>query len=331
MVAPKTQFTVSSAGQTLAAVLRVSISSLSWGEARRLIASRRVCINGGVCIDNARRLNAGDTVEVVGESLATSPPERQVRIVYSDTDIAVVEKPAGLQTVRRNEERNWSEERKLQQPVLVESVERMLMPDRPGNKGKQTARTAQPPRVRAVHRLDRDTSGLMLFALSAAAEQGLVRRFAKHEIERVYRAVAHGVLAEPRTIDTWITRDRGDGIRGSAADGSRRDDARRAITHVRPIELIGLTYSLVECRLETGRTHQIRIHLAEIGHMLCGEKVYVRPAPGAPIVEDNSGAPRQALHSAELRFEHPVTGQPMRFESTWPKDFARWIERLRKS
>ena len=86
---------------------------------------------------------------------------------------------------------------------------------------------------------------------------------------------------------------------------------------------------MVECRLQTGRTHQIRIHLSETGHPLCGEKVYTRPKPGDPPIPDRSGAPRQALHSAELEFEHPVTGQPMRFTSPLPKDLAQWLQRLR--
>jgi 23S rRNA pseudouridine1911/1915/1917 synthase len=179
-----------------------------------------------------------------------------------------------------------------------------------------------------VHRLDRDTSGLMLFALSPRAEQALVKMFKGHDIRRAYLAVVHGRL-EARTIDSWLVRDRGDGLRGSTPRGRDDPDAKHAFTHVRPVEHLGDAYTVVECRLETGRTHQIRIHLAEIGHMLCGERVYTRPSPGAPPTPDHSGAPRHALHSAELEFVHPVSGQEMRFASPLPRDLAEWLKRLK--
>ncbi len=101
-----------------------------------------------------------------------------------------------------------------------------------------------------------------------------------------------------------------------------------AITHVKPIERIG-DYTLVECRLETGRTHQIRIHLAEAGHPVCGEKVYNRPLFGKPI-EDNSGAPRLCLAAVELGFIHPVTGEPMNFEIPLPRDLMDFVYELRR-
>ena len=195
---------------------------------------------------------------------------------------------------------------------------------------------AKLPKVRPVHRLDRDTSGLMLFALSPRAEQALVKMFKEHDIRRAYLAVVHGRL-EARRIESWLVRDRGDGLRGSSPSTSLRagpggpddPDAKHAVTHVRPIEHLGDEYTVIECRLATGRTHQIRIHLAEIGHMLCGERVYTRPTPGAPPVPDRSGAPRHALHSAELEFTHPISGQEMRFISPPPKDLADWLKRLK--
>jgi 23S rRNA pseudouridine1911/1915/1917 synthase len=166
----------------------------------------------------------------------------------------------------------------------------------------------------------------MLFALSTRGRDTLIDLFSRHEIRRTYLAVVHGRIDQPRTIDSWLVRDRGDGLRGSAPPGP---DAKQAITHLRPIEHLGDAYTLIECRLETGRTHQIRIHLAEIGHMLCGEKLYVRPRADAPVVEDASGAPRQALHSADLQFTHPITHRAMHVTSPLPLDLARWIDRLR--
>lgn len=305
-------FAISSAaaGQTLAAILRAQCGEMSWSEARRLIQGRRVRVNGSVCQDDARRLKEGETVELLADGKAPASAESGVRIVHRDTDLIVVDKPAGLQTVRRIEERDWSLRRKERQPVLQEIVQKMI------------DSSASGIRVRAVHRLDRDTSGLTLFALSERAERELVRLFASHKIRRRYRAVVVGALREARTIQSMLVRDRGDGIRGSAASTPPPPDARLAITRVRPIRNVKSVGTLVECELETGRTHQIRIHLAEIGHRVCGEKIYLRPRPGAAVQSDPSAAKRQALHSFQMEFTHPLTGKEMKFESPWPRDLA---------
>jgi 23S rRNA pseudouridine1911/1915/1917 synthase len=187
-----------------------------------------------------------------------------------------------------------------------------------------------PPPVRAVHRLDRETSGLMVFARTVTAERGLMQQFKRHSTHRRYLGVARGRVEE-QTIDTFLARDRGDGRRGST---SNPNTGKRAVTHVRPIEFFDLggdqVYSLVECRLETGRTHQIRIHLAERGHPLCGERVYQQPLFGKAM-EDKSGAPRVALHAAELGFVHPISGEEMRFEMPLPRDLREFVERLRRA
>jgi 23S rRNA pseudouridine1911/1915/1917 synthase len=150
-----------------------------------------------------------------------------------------------------------------------------------------------------------------------------MRQFKEHENHRVYLAIALGTV-EPLTIDTVLVDDRGDGKRGSTTRG---EEGKQAVTHVRPLETTG-KYTLVECRLETGRTHQIRIHLAEQGHPVCGDKVYHGP-PGVPPVKDASGATRQALHAAELGFEHPISGKPLKFSTGLPKDLAKLWERLK--
>jgi 23S rRNA pseudouridine1911/1915/1917 synthase len=350
-------------GQTLAAGLRRLVPALSWAEARQLIAGRRVQVNGNLALDEARRLKAGDVVKLFEHARAPVPTERDVRVRHIDSDLIVVEKPAGITTLRHAEERDWPAQRKQRQPTLDEALQRMLpglmreagliRADRPGGsrghpleKDRRRSRPAPSsrkgapppvppksvklPRVRPVHRLDRDTSGLMLFALSPRAESALVEMFKSHEIGRAYLAVVHGRLDEPRTIESWFVRDRGDGLRGSTPLGADAEGAQRAVTHVRPVEHVGGEYTVVECRLETGRTHQIRIHLAEVGHMLCGEKVYTRPSAGAQPTPDRSGAPRQALHSAELRFTHPVGGQELRFASPLPKDLSQWLHKLKE-
>jgi 23S rRNA pseudouridine1911/1915/1917 synthase len=181
------------------------------------------------------------------------------------------------------------------------------------------------PPVRAVHRLDRDTSGLMVFARTIPAERHLVQQFKAHTIHRSYLAIVHGA-PEAQTIQSQLVRDRGDGRRGSARDPQDKS-GQRAVTHIRPLERLG-DYSLIECRLETGRTHQIRIHLSELGHYLCGDKVYCQPL-FQPTRVDKSGAPRLALHAQELGLVHPISGQELHFTMPLPPDLQKFLERLR--
>lgn len=304
---------------TLAAALREWLLGKPWSQVRKLIAARRITLNGNVCIDPARRLRLTDVVKLLPHPAALPPREKDVRIRFLDADVVVVEKPAGMTTTRHAEERNWPSRRRQLQPTLDELLPRILA------KIEKRRRKGPPPPVRAVHRLDRETSGLLVFARSLAAEQHLMRQFRRHTTDRRYLAVVYGnVVAQ--TIATNLVRDRGDGRRGST---QRPGVGKRAVTHVRPIERLG-DYTLVECRLQTGRTHQIRIHLAEQGHPVCGEKLYNHPLFGEPI-PDQSGAPRLALHAAELGFEHPTTGERMRFEMPLPRDLAEFIRRLRAS
>jgi 23S rRNA pseudouridine1911/1915/1917 synthase len=336
-------------GQSLAAALKRLLPQKSWSEVKRLIANRHVQVNGNLSVDEGRRMKANDVVKVFEQPKAPPPGAQDVRVRYIDEHLVVVEKPAGVTTLRHADERDWPRRRKDRMPTLEEMLQRIVArrlnsaaparqappPKRPNHPlarrtGVRPAKGPPPharlPQVRPVHRLDRDTSGLMLFALSPQAEQALVRMFKAHEIDRTYLAVVHGHPAA-QTIESHLVRDRGDGLRGTSPRGREDPDAQRAVTHLKPLERIG-DYTLVECRLETGRTHQIRIHVAEAGHMLCGEKTYTRPTPASQPLQDRSGAPRQALHSAELRFTHPVLDKPMHFRSPLPADLAQWLERL---
>jgi 23S rRNA pseudouridine1911/1915/1917 synthase len=177
--------------------------------------------------------------------------------------------------------------------------------------------------VRAVHRLDKETSGLVVFARTVEAERHLGRQFRAHATDRLYLALVRGRAKESR-IESWLVRDRGDGRRGSTA---RQGEGQRAVTHVRVVEYLG-DYTLVECRLETGRTHQVRIHLGEAGTPLCGERVYDRPPHGRPL-PDASGARRILLHAATLGFEHPATGKRMHFTAPLPTDMTEMLQGLR--
>jgi 23S rRNA pseudouridine1911/1915/1917 synthase len=326
-------------GQTLAAVVRRRLA-LSWSQARRLIEQRRVRLAGATCADPVRRVAAGQAVSVAPESPSPDRPARRPRprtgppgkapphrdapprptaaglvIRDSDPQIVVVEKPAGLTTVRHASETAEFGQRaqRFLPPTLAD-----LLPKALG------AGSGRPAAVRAVHRLDRDTSGLVVFARTPEAEADLGRQFRAHTIERRYLAVVRG-RPEPGRVESVLVRDRGDGRRGSATGPA--PDGQRAVTHVRVVEELG-PFTLVECRLETGRTHQVRIHLGEQGTPLCGERVYDRPPHGAPA-PDASGAKRVALHAARLGFRHPATGAWMEWESPLPEDLAELVERLK--
>src|SRR5262249_18869505 len=187
-------------------------------------------------------------------------------IRFADEHVVVVEKPAGLTTMRHAEEAAEFGERgkRFLPSTLQDLLPGLLAVRRPG----------KPGRVRAVHRLDRETSGLVVFARTAEAERHLGRQFRAHSTERLYHALVRGQARDAR-LESWLVRDRGDGRRGSGPEG----EGQRAVTHVRVVEALG-EFSLVECRLETGRTHQVRIHLGEAGTPLCGERVYDRPPHG---------------------------------------------------
>ena len=235
----------------------------------------------------------------------------------------MVEKPAGVTTERHAEERHWPARRKQRQPTIDEIVARILQ-RRQARHGSRARRSrARPPRVRLVHRLDRDTSGVMVLAVSAEAERLLVQMFRKHDIHRVYQAIVLGRVEAQTLESNWSA------TAATAAAAARRlPERRQAGGDARPPAGALDGYTLVECRLETGRTHQIRIQLAEAGHPVCGEKVYNKPLFGKPIV-DRSGAQRQALHAAELGFRHPITGQELSFKTPLPADMARLLAKLR--
>ncbi|HEX3151441.1 MAG TPA: RluA family pseudouridine synthase [Gemmataceae bacterium] len=311
------------ADQTVAAFLRARLN-LPWSKAKRLVESGHVRVAGQKVIDPAHRLKIGKHVDVATEILPTRPKTVRARfkdappydgpmpvLVYSDDSIAVVDKPAGLTTMRHAEEAaEFGERAKKFLPTTLAD----LLPTMLGRPGKA---------VHAVHRIDRDTSGLVVFARTKPAEDQLTEQFKLHTVERRYLALVRG---EPKsgTIESTLVDDRGDGRRGSRADG----DGQRAVTHMKVVEQLS-AFALVECRLETGRTHQVRIHLGEAGWPLCGERVYDRPLHGRPIV-DGSDAKRPMLHAARLGLTHPATGERMVWESATPADFRELLARLRQ-
>ncbi|HEX3097064.1 MAG TPA: RluA family pseudouridine synthase [Usitatibacter sp.] len=286
---------------TLAAVVRERTGT-SWSRAKKLCSDGRVRVNGERCLDPAMRVAPGAVVAVDehGPRLDKGPLARSA-IVFHDRDLVVVDKPPGMLAVA---------DTPGNKETLAEYARILLQ--RMGGRGSE-------PGLGVVHRIDRDTSGLMVFARTADAKRNLAAQFRAHGIERVYHAIAHGDVGEA-TVETDLVMDRGDGLRGShghyrRARGDPPGDAKHSVTRVRPLQaLSGAT--LVECRLETGRQHQIRIHLAELGHPLVGERVYIRDYPGPKI-----DAPRTMLHARTLGFTHPRSGEIMTFEREAPEDF----------
>jgi 23S rRNA pseudouridine1911/1915/1917 synthase len=314
-------FTLSAeqAGLTLTAVLRQRLSGQSWNQVRRLIETRRARVNGELCLDPARRLKEGETIELLSRPAAKPRQQEAIIIRHLDEHIVVVEKPAGLSTVRHPAERDWTDRRKALSPTLEDHVHKLL--------AKREGRFRKGPlsRLRIVHRLDKETSGLVVFARTVAAERDLGKQFHAHAVTRRYLAVVPGFVP-PQRIASRFVRDRGDGRRGTI---DQPGIGKEAITQVDVMERL-LGYTLLVCRLETGRTHQIRIHLAELGHPVCGDKVYHHLLGGGEL-SDRSGAPRLALHAVELGFVHPLTHQKMHWEMPLPPDLQTFLDRLRSA
>jgi len=270
----------------------------SWGTVRGWISTGKILVNGEVITDPGTQVEPDVVIELKmnaprprAGAILGGPGLSRSDIVYLDSQIVVVNKPAGMNTVPFE---------KGEQGSLEQLLSRQL--------GQA--------RLVVVHRLDRETSGLLVFARTHEAGRALANQFRFHTVKRRYLALVHGNI-KTQTIRSELVKDRGDGLRGSlkAGSGISRDEAKPAVTHVSALELFsGMT--LVECRLETGRTHQIRIHLSEAGHPLLGERAYVREFRGERLP-----APRIMLHAMELGIEHPMRKVPMRWVQAPPADF----------
>jgi 23S rRNA pseudouridine1911/1915/1917 synthase len=293
---------------TLASLVREK-TGLSWSRARKLCADGRVTVDGARCLDPAARVraDAAVVVDAQGAKVERGPLVKDA-IVFHDRDLVVVDKPPGMLTVGYEGEKE----------TLAE-LARLLL--------RRLDREAHDTGLGVVHRLDKETSGLVAFTRTAQAKRDLAAQFRAHDLERSYVALAHGTVPESR-IESFFLEDRGDGLRGSwgqfrRARGEPPPHAKRAATQIKPLEALqGAT--LVECRLETGRQHQIRIHLAELGHPVLGEKVYIRDFAGQPLE-----AARAMLHARTLGFAHPRSRKEMRFEREAPEDFGARLESLR--
>lgn len=279
---------------------RQQLGEISWSRTRKLIASGKVSINGIAVCDMMTPVRAGDLVEYNPNAWNEKKPQRlTIPLIYVDSQIVVVNKPAGISTVPFNER---------DRGTLLELVRQSLC--RP-NQGRA-------PCVHVVHRIDKETSGIVVFARTRTALKRMKQMFRIHDIDRRYIALVNGCPSD-QTFSSRLVINRGDGKRGSTSNPRM---GRYAITHVRVLESLGLA-TLVQCRLETGRTHQIRIHLAEAGYPLLGERVY------AQATKDFVPGPRLMLHTAHLAFQHPVTGVVQEYSLDMPKDMSTVLQTLR--
>jgi 23S rRNA pseudouridine1911/1915/1917 synthase len=242
---------------------------------------------------------------VAAEAVAQDIP---LVIVHEDADLIVVDKPAGL--VVHPAAGNLD-------GTLVNALLHHCAGRLSGIGG-----VARPG---IVHRIDKDTSGLLVVAKTDKAHEGLARQFKDHSIDRLYAAITYGHPAPSSgTVDTWIGRSDADRKKMAV---HREGRGKHAVTHYRLMERLRGA-ALVECRLETGRTHQVRVHMAHLGHPLIGDRVYGRERKGFKSILETLGFKRQALHAKRLGFIHPVTGETLRFDSPLPHDMQELLSEL---
>ena len=291
------------AGATVAAFVRARTGE-AWSQVKRWIERGKIAVDGAVETAVDRRLRGGEVVQVALAAPRPIDPMREGVLVYDDAHVVVIDKPSGVSSVPYEEREGGTA------MDLIRGAWRRI--------GKHATETP----LHVVHRIDRATSGLLMFAKSKRAEIALAAQLRAHTVERAYACVAHGEV-RPQRIESRLVADRGDGLRGSTRFA---EQGKRAVTHVTVRErLRGAT--LCEVRLETGKTHQIRIHLAEAGHPLVGETVYIRDFlrdGGTPIP-----AGRLLLHAETLGFVHPVTGETVRLAAPLPPDFLKVVTSLR--
>jgi len=303
--------------RSLATSLASGETAPSRSRIKALIEEGRVTSNGGTISDPSRRVKPGEVfvVTVPGAAAAAAAPQDiPLTVLYEDDDVIVVDKPPGLVV----HPAPGNPDRTLVNALLAHC-------------GGGLSGIGGVARPGIVHRLDKDTSGLIVAAKNDAAHRSLTTQFSERTIERLYQAVVWGT---PRPASGTITGAIGRSTRDRkkmALVGEGR--GKPAITHYRVLKtLAGGAASLVECKLATGRTHQIRVHLASAGHPLLGDPVYGRATARRSLPGDIQKAaeafPRQALDAVTLGFTHPITAKPLRFCKSLSKDISDLIHKL---
>jgi 23S rRNA pseudouridine1911/1915/1917 synthase len=272
---------------------------------------------GAVTLDGAQApprqlLRGGEQVRLQVElenEVSSEPEDIALTIVHQDEHLLVLDKPPGL----------------VVHPGAGNPAGTLL-----NALLHLDPQLAELPRAGIVHRLDKDTSGLMVVAKTLPTYTALVDLLSRHEVERQYEAVVLGTMVSGGTVDEPIGRSMGDRLRQAVRD---EEDGKRAVTHYRLRERFR-AHSLLQCQLETGRTHQIRVHLTHIGHPLVGDPLYggglkLPKGASAELASTLRGFRRQALHAEKLSFIHPATGEAVSFSAGRPADLQALIEALR--
>jgi 23S rRNA pseudouridine1911/1915/1917 synthase len=311
----------------LDAYLAKALPHISRGRVQLLIENGQVCVNGSAA-KPSQKLRGGEQIDIEGEPqpapLRAEPENIPLDIVYEDDDLAVINKPAGM-AVHAGAGSLEDNRGTLVNALLYHF-------------GQQLSRTGGELRPGIVHRLDKQTSGLIVVAKNDLTHRKLADSFASRDLRKVYIALVHGeVKGDEGTIDLAISRDL---VRRTRMT-TRRAGGRLAVSHWRVLERIGTAehpgafgkFTLLEIRIETGRTHQIRVHLQALRHPVVGDTLYGAPHHLAPIVRTSTDEPltlnRNFLHAAELEFAHPSTGKLLSLKAPLPPQLTGLLERLR--
>lgn len=293
----------SAAGRRLDQALADLLPEHSRNRLQGWIKEGRVTVDGAAETEPKRKVFGGEALTLAqGEdqaATAEAPEDIPLDIVFEDETLLVINKPAGL--VVHPGSGNWS-------GTLLNA----LLHHAP--------QLAEIPRAGIVHRLDKETSGLLVVAKTLAAQTDLVRQLQARTVKRQYLAIAAGVVKKEGTVASPIGRHPVQRVKMAVVSEAR--GGKPATTHYRILESFGRC-TLIECSLETGRTHQIRVHMASINHPLLGDPVYGKTDRLLPDF------PRQALHATRLGLVHPLTGRAMQWEVPMPEDMQRLLEQLR--
>jgi len=306
-------------GGRLDQFLVAKLADVSRARVQQLIEQELVLVDGKAG-KASLRLRGGEEIRVLGpakvEPLRAIPEDIPLDIVYEDDDLAVINKPSGMMV---HAGAGATEDARNRGTLVNALLHRF----------GQLSDVGGELRPGIVHRLDKETSGLIVVAKSDEAHRKLAAQFAKRDVKKTYIALVHGrVAAEKGTIDKNISRDSVRRVRMT----TRREGGRDAITHYRVERRIDSAlgkFTLLEVNIDTGRTHQIRVHLASIGHPVVGDTVYGAPAQ----VKGRSGAlalQRNFLHAAALELQHPRTGEKLAFARELPGELREFLERVGK-
>ena len=298
-------------GWRLDRALAAALPSLSRERIKALISAGAVTRDDALVRDPATKAVADTLYRIAIPVPAAAHNEAQdipLTIAFEDEHLIVIDKPAGLVVHPAAGNADGT---------LVNALLHHCRGSLSGIGGVE--------RPGIVHRIDKDTSGLIVAAKHDRAHEGLAAQFARHGIDRRYRAIVSGRPNPAQgTIEAWLARSSANRHKIAVVDDGR---GKRAVTHYRMLEALR-DAALIECRLETGRTHQIRVHMASIGHALIGDPVYGGARPAHRELLSRLGFARQALHAAHLGFVHPITSQALAFESDIPPDMQQLFTQL---